>query len=341
MSTANSLERQMLELINNERTKRGLDPVKLELRLNDAAEDHSEWMLKADKFSHTGVGGSNPGDRMKDANFDFSGKWTWGENVAWQSERGSSGLSDDVVNLHNALMNSSGHRANILNPKFEYVGIGIERGDYKGWDAVMVTQNFAATDGAVRLDGGSAPAPAPAPKPAPVAAQKTVQKPVQKTVEKTPEPAEAGGDKTITGTNGSEILRGRGSDDDTMLGRNGNDKVYGNNGDDLIDGGAGKDTVSGGNGDDIVTGGSGTDRVDGGAGADTFLFTRGVDKEIIRDFQNNVDTLDMTAMGFDSVRDVLDGAREHRGRVFIDLGQGDMAIVNNATISQLQDDILV
>ncbi|MDU9003138.1 CAP domain-containing protein [Sedimentitalea todarodis] len=159
MSKASNLERQMLDLINDERTSRGLDPVTLELRLNDSAEDHSDWMLDVDRFSHTGSGNSNPGDRMRDADFDFSGNWTWGENIAWQSERGAPGLSDDVENLHDSLMNSPGHRANILNPDFEVIGIGIERGDYNGWDAVMVTQNFARTSAELELDlpGGSKP----------------------------------------------------------------------------------------------------------------------------------------------------------------------------------------
>ncbi|MGH6930675.1 MAG: CAP domain-containing protein, partial [Dongiaceae bacterium] len=45
-----------------------------------AAEDHSQWMLDTDTFSHTGAGGSDPGDRMSDAGYAFTGAWTWGEN---------------------------------------------------------------------------------------------------------------------------------------------------------------------------------------------------------------------------------------------------------------------
>lgn len=71
MSQASQFEQQMLSLINAERTSRGLDPVQLELRLNDSAEDHSEWMLNNNVFSHTGVGGSSAGDRMADAGFSF------------------------------------------------------------------------------------------------------------------------------------------------------------------------------------------------------------------------------------------------------------------------------
>ncbi|WP_282025998.1 CAP domain-containing protein [Limimaricola cinnabarinus] len=164
MSIANTLERQMLDLVNDERTERGLTPLSLERNLNASSEDHSSWMLRNDVFSHTGANGSSATERMRDADFDFSGGWASGENLAWQSERGASGLADDVIDLHESLMNSPGHRANILNPNFEVIGIGIESGDFRGWDGVMVTQNFARTGGAVELDTGAvAPRPIDAP----------------------------------------------------------------------------------------------------------------------------------------------------------------------------------
>ena len=119
MSRATPLERLMLDLINADRARSGLDPLRLELRLNDSSEAHSDWMLRQDVFSHTGAGGSNAGERMRDAGFEFAGSWTWGENIALQSERGRSGLEDDVADLHRSLMNSPGHRANLLNPAFE------------------------------------------------------------------------------------------------------------------------------------------------------------------------------------------------------------------------------
>ncbi|MEM6659618.1 MAG: CAP domain-containing protein [Pseudomonadota bacterium] len=154
MSQASSLEREMLNLINAERTSRGLNPVELELRLNSAAEDHSDWMLDTGIFSHTGVGSSSATQRIRDSGFELSGSWSTAENIAWQSQRGVPGFSDDVVDLHNALMNSSGHRANILNPGLAYIGIGIEIGAFQGIPAVMVTQNFARTAAGVQLDNG-------------------------------------------------------------------------------------------------------------------------------------------------------------------------------------------
>ncbi len=152
MSTASTFEREMLELINEERTSRGLNPLQLETQLNASSEDHSTWMLDTNMFSHTGQDGSSATERMEDAGFDFTGSWRSGENIAWQSERGAPGISDDVEQLHANLMNSPGHRANILNPDFEYIGIGVETGSMQGFDAVMVTQNFAATDAEVMLD---------------------------------------------------------------------------------------------------------------------------------------------------------------------------------------------
>ncbi|WP_170563163.1 CAP domain-containing protein [Ruegeria atlantica] len=155
MSQASALEREMLSLINAERTSRGLDPVQLELRLNASAEEHSQWMLGSGNFSHTGEGGSSATQRMRDAGFVLSGSWATAENIAWQSQGGEPGFSDDVVDLHNALMNSPDHRANILNPNLAYIGIGIEIGSFGGVPAVIVTQNFARTTASVQLDTGA------------------------------------------------------------------------------------------------------------------------------------------------------------------------------------------
>ncbi|MES0826180.1 CAP domain-containing protein [Ruegeria sp. SCP11] len=202
MSTASTFEQEMLALINEERTSRGLNPLQLETQLNDSAEDHSTWMLDTDTFSHTGAGGSSATERMRDAGFDFTGSWRSGENIAWQSERGPEGISDDVEQLHQSLMDSPGHRANILNPDYEYIGIGIEEGEYNGWDAVMVTQNFATTDAEVMLDSGVAPTP-----PTDVIAEPeepVVQEPVEDTpdtdVTETEEPVEETPDIDVTET---------------------------------------------------------------------------------------------------------------------------------------------
>ena len=158
MVKADQYERYMLELINADRAARGADPLKLERNLNQAAEDHSEWMLARDVFDHTGVGGSSPTKRITDAGFDLSGGWRTAENIAVQSERGAAGIRDDVADLHQSLMNSPGHFRNLMNPDLDYIGIGIELGDFNfgsgEYESVIVTQNFASTDGRVDLDNG-------------------------------------------------------------------------------------------------------------------------------------------------------------------------------------------
>ena len=257
MSVASQFERQMLDLINEERTSRGIDPLTLELRLNDASEDHSVWMDETSNFSHTGVGGSDPGDRMRDAGFQFSGSWTWGENIAYQSERGAPGISDDVVDLHTSLMNSPGHRANLLNPSFELIGIGIEEGDGRGFDAVYVTQNFARTSAPVRLDQtGTDPDPGDPLIGTDGNDRLTGDGGTNRLVG-------AAGDDTLRAAAGQDTLIG-GGDDDVLSGGRGRDDMRGNTGDDTLSGGAGADDLRGGQGNDDLNGGAGADRISGG-----------------------------------------------------------------------------
>ncbi|WP_170333176.1 CAP domain-containing protein [Ruegeria arenilitoris] len=304
MSTASTLERQMLALVNSERAKNGLQPVRLELRLNDAAEDHSRWMLNTDTFSHTGVGGSSATQRMRDAGFNFSGDWQSAENIAWQSVRGASGLADDVVDLHTGLMNSRGHRDNILDPNVTVIGIGIETGEFDGYSAIMVTQNFARTTAPVQLDTGgpssgsgtpSAPSASPAADTTPsntADSEDTASDPVRKVVSGNKKGTD-GDDwlvlkkgKKLYGEDGDDILVGSskgnklygGEGDDKLDGRSGNDRIYAGTGDDYAKGGGGKDKLYGQDGNDRLYGGGKKDKLYGGNGEDYLNGGGGKDK---------------------------------------------------------------
>lgn len=145
MSQANAYEQYMLELINAERARVGAQPLAFDGDLNEAAEGHSAWMIATDTFSHTGANGSSAGDRMKAAGYSFTGSWAWAENIAWMSTRAPSGFQDEVLQLHTNLMNSSGHRTNLLNDGYREIGIGFEVGQYGSWEGAFVTQNFART----------------------------------------------------------------------------------------------------------------------------------------------------------------------------------------------------
>jgi uncharacterized protein YkwD len=121
------LEAQMLDLVNQERTARGLKPVQADPELTEVARRHSADMFARGFFSHYTPEGKDPFDRMREANVKFR---TAGENLA---------LAPTLEIAHTGLMNSPGHRANILSPNFGRLGIGIMKGGRRG---IMVSQEF-------------------------------------------------------------------------------------------------------------------------------------------------------------------------------------------------------
>ena len=153
MSQASANEQFLLELINAERAKVGAQPLAFDGDLNEAAELHSQWMINTDTFSHTGSGGSNFTTRMKNAGYQLTGAWSAGENIAWASLRGAPGYQDEMQLLHTGLMNSPSHKANILNVNFKEVGLGVEVGQYKTYQAAFITEDFAKSGTATFLTG--------------------------------------------------------------------------------------------------------------------------------------------------------------------------------------------
>jgi uncharacterized protein YkwD len=120
-------EQQMLDLLNAERTRAGLKPLAADTRLRDVARAHSLEMFQLDYFSHTSPTAGTPFDRMHAAGIGFV---IAGENLAY---------APNVEIAHQGLMNSPGHRANILRPEFGHVGIGVIRSQAQG---SMFTQDF-------------------------------------------------------------------------------------------------------------------------------------------------------------------------------------------------------
>lgn len=112
----------------------------------------------------------------------------------------------------------------------------------------------------------------------------------------------------VSGGDGNDFLRGSGADD-TLDGGNNNDTIYGRGGDDVILGGIGQDALFGGDGDDTLSGGDwsdtlnggrGDDALTGGAAADTFVIIRNAGHDVITDFQNGSDKIDLSAFGLRS-----------------------------------------
>ncbi len=122
-------ERRLVELINQERTQRGLKPYEMDAKLTQAAREHSDMMAKRKTLSHQFPGELPLRSRLAKTGLAFN---TDGENVAYDSS---------IDELHDNLMKSPPHRANILKKEFSAVGIGVVKvGRY-----YYATQDFART----------------------------------------------------------------------------------------------------------------------------------------------------------------------------------------------------
>jgi serine protease len=110
-------QQEMLSRINAERAKAGAGPLAVEDRLTRAAQGWSQYMSDHAYFSHFAPDGSGPGQRITAAGYAWR---TYGENIAWGQP--------DVGSVMDAWLHSPGHRANILNPNFKEVGLGLAQG---------------------------------------------------------------------------------------------------------------------------------------------------------------------------------------------------------------------
>lgn len=121
------LEAKMLELINHERQQEGLHPLTADTALTGVARRHSQDMFARGYFAHISPDGVTPADRVRAAGIRYL---ITGENLA---------LGPTLTICHTGLMNSPGHRANILHKSYGRVGIGILDGGLRG---LMVSQEF-------------------------------------------------------------------------------------------------------------------------------------------------------------------------------------------------------
>ncbi|MCU0492553.1 MAG: CAP domain-containing protein [Chloroflexaceae bacterium] len=113
-STADSLEQQVLALVNQERAKVANCPALVSnTSLMQAARGHSSDMATNNYFSHTGLNGSTPSSRARAAGYTSGGV---GENIA-------AGYSSPA-SVMEGWMESDGHRANILNCSYRTIGVG-------------------------------------------------------------------------------------------------------------------------------------------------------------------------------------------------------------------------
>jgi len=288
---------RVLELTNIERSKLSFPSLTFNTQLLNAAETHSQNMALQDFFSHTGKDGSSLGSRISATGYQFSAA---AENIA-----AGSSTPEQVVS---SWMNSSGHRANILNPNLKEIGIGYY---FLADDTGKVNFNHYWTQVfGTSLDGSTNPAPAPTPTPTPTPTPNTlvsITSPIPNatgdgsptTVPKntasggnyflsdsadTQIPANAAG-LSIFALSGKDNITGGEEVDsingmqgaDTINGEGGNDSLSGGKESDLIDGGVGNDLIGANNDNDRLIGGDGNDTIRGGKEDDILMGGNGSD----------------------------------------------------------------
>jgi uncharacterized membrane protein required for colicin V production len=121
-----ALEDQDVELVNRERLAIGLQPLAANQTLSDVAAAYARQMAEGGFFGHTSPDGATVSDRVRAVGVRFI---VVGENLA---------LAATLESAHDGLMDSEGHRANILSTSFTEVGVGVVDGPL----GVIVVQVF-------------------------------------------------------------------------------------------------------------------------------------------------------------------------------------------------------
>lgn len=113
LSVDEKAESDMFTKINQERKKLAIPELVWEPTIVPVARSHAKGMWERKYFSHISPEGKDVGDRLNEANIKYSFA---GENLA---------LAPTMQTAHTGLMNSKGHRENILEPRFKKIGIGV------------------------------------------------------------------------------------------------------------------------------------------------------------------------------------------------------------------------
>jgi hypothetical protein len=124
---------KMIDLINESRQEADLQPLAANGRLAAAAEAKADDMFKFQYFDHNSPTGVTPWDWIKLASYDYAYA---GENLAigFVTARGA----------HQALMESSSHRDNILSPNYTEVGLAVKKGIFEGEENILIVEEFGS-----------------------------------------------------------------------------------------------------------------------------------------------------------------------------------------------------
>ena len=123
------IEQELCDLINRERAKQGIPLLQISKSLIPIARSHSQDMASQFELTHNSRDGKAYSQRLQEAGLFFKGT---GENIAF-----SQSFLPEAI--HDSFMRSKGHRENILDPRFDTIGIGVFYNKNKGY---YITQDF-------------------------------------------------------------------------------------------------------------------------------------------------------------------------------------------------------
>lgn len=152
--TSNIDQKKLIELTNEQRAKKGLSPILENEALNKAAILKAQNMFEENYWAHFAPSGKTPWDFILGSGYKFTYA---GENLAKNFYE-----SNDVVS---AWMASSTHRDNLLNPRYQDIGIAVVDGVLNGQKTTLIVQMFGTVQGVTSqpiLNAGGNQVPVPA-----------------------------------------------------------------------------------------------------------------------------------------------------------------------------------
>lgn len=126
-------EQKLIDLANTERSKTGLNTLSIDSSLSLAAQNKANDMVTSGYFEHFSPNGLTPWDFILNAGYNYTYA---GENLAMDFQ--------DSEDINLAWMQSPSHRDNILNPKYDNIGMAVVEGNFQNHPTKMVVQMFGS-----------------------------------------------------------------------------------------------------------------------------------------------------------------------------------------------------
>ena len=131
----------LVDLANDSRAQNNIVPLVRNIKLDGAADLKASDMIAKGYFAHNSPEGLTPWYFIQKAGYNFN---LAGENLAINYT--------DSKSVQGAWLDSPGHRANLMNSRFEEVGMAVQAGKYEGEDSIYVVQMFGTPSSAKKVE---------------------------------------------------------------------------------------------------------------------------------------------------------------------------------------------